>query len=122
MPQIGAFSAPDWGALELIRSQTRWGMPLRRRFCPKRDAIRSLFDAPDLGLLQADNLPAGLVTIIELGTFLGIGDLERGLQLTLPLEAEAKVIPLQPRFQRPNGSFTHPQPKETHDERSQSQS
>jgi hypothetical protein len=43
-------------------------------------------------------------------------------QLTLPLGAEAKVIPLQPRFQRSNGSFAHPQPKETHDERSQSQS
>jgi hypothetical protein len=45
-------------------------------------------------------------------------------QLTLPLqgETEAKVIPIQPRFQRPRGSFTHPQPKETNDERSQTQS
>ena len=45
-------------------------------------------------------------------------------QLTLPLEAdaEAKVIPLQPRFQRPRGSFTHPPAKETTDDRSQTQS
>jgi hypothetical protein len=35
-------------------------------------------------------------------------------QLTLPLEpgTEAKVIPIQPRFQRPHGSFTHPPAKE----------
>ena len=35
-------------------------------------------------------------------------------QLTLPLEpgTEAKVIPIQPRFQRPTGSFTHPSAKE----------
>lgn len=44
-------------------------------------------------------------------------------QLTLPLGAdtEAKVIPIQPRFQRPRGSFTHPPTQETHDERSQNQ-
>jgi hypothetical protein len=35
-------------------------------------------------------------------------------QLTLPLEpgTEAKVIPIQPRFQRPPGSFIHPPAKE----------
>ena len=44
-------------------------------------------------------------------------------QLTLPLQAdpETKIIPIQPRFQRPQGSFTHPQPKETNDDRSQTQ-
>jgi hypothetical protein len=44
-------------------------------------------------------------------------------QLTLPLEADpdTKIIPIQPRFQRPQGSFTHPQPKETNDDRSQTQ-
>jgi transposase len=44
-------------------------------------------------------------------------------QLTLPLEpaTEAKVIPIQPRFQRPRGSFTHPQPSETDHDRSQTQ-
>lgn len=44
-------------------------------------------------------------------------------QLTLPLQADpdTKIIPIQPRFQRPQGSFTHPQPKETNDDRSQTQ-
>jgi transposase len=44
-------------------------------------------------------------------------------QLTLPLgsKAEAKVLPIEPRFQRPRGSFTHAQPSETHDDRSQNQ-
>jgi hypothetical protein len=44
-------------------------------------------------------------------------------QFTLPLEAgaEAKVIPLQARFQRPRGSFTHTQPKETSDDRGKTQ-
>lgn len=39
-------------------------------------------------------------------------------QLTLPLEArsEAKVIPIQLRFQRPPGSFTHPPAKELNHE------
>jgi transposase len=44
-------------------------------------------------------------------------------QLTLPLgsQAEAEVLPLEPRFQRPRGSFTHAQPTETTDDRSQNQ-